>query len=210
MIDLIKNNIADYAEYLGQKPLFVWNRKNTNIYTPISSKGWGNCALPLTHVIGGGVYVVWYKKWILTPFTARWNTAHYSGQMGAVIRLFIQAHTREDRTAGVLSDVDVGRCFSLSWRRQKKLKKIRLKAFALDWEKMFGRDRRRWCGKLLPRLQNFHTFRRIQVLCLGEGSPLLWMIFHLKIGLPEYALQEYEDTSHLRMIQSQALSGLFA
>jgi len=120
---------------------------------------------------------------------------------GAVVGYLFGSYARG--TAGVLSDVDVAVAFPADVA--KETQENRVEDIRSGLEKMFGRDK----ADVVNIAEISNPLLRY-IIMLGEGSPLFVDDFSLKNRFARYALQEYEDTSHLRMIQSQALSGLFA
>jgi predicted nucleotidyltransferase len=119
---------------------------------------------------------------------------------GVVIGYLFGSYARG--TAGYLSDFDVAVAFPVDMTKETQdncIENIRS-----ELEKIFGKDKADVVN--IADINN-PLFRYI--ILLGEGVPLFVDDTLLRNKLARYARQEYEDTSHLRMIQNQALSRLF-
>ena len=119
---------------------------------------------------------------------------------GAVIGYLFGSYVRG--TAGVLSDIDVAVAFSVDMSKENQdncVENIRA-----ELEKTFGKDK-----VDVVNLNQINNPLLRYIILLGEGVQLFSEDTSLCSRLIMYARREYEDTAHLRMIQSQALSGLF-
>jgi predicted nucleotidyltransferase len=145
------------------------------------------------------VFVWYYLNMNLTP-SQRDEISALLRANGAVIGYLFGSYARG--TAGVLSDVDVAVAFPDNL--PKETQDNRIEDIRSGLEKMFGIDK----ADVVNIAEIKNPLLRY-VIMLDEGAPLFVDDFSLKNRFARYALQEYEDTRHLRMIQSQALSGLF-
>ena len=120
---------------------------------------------------------------------------------GAVIGYLFGSYARG--TAGHLSDLDVAVAFPLDMSKENQ--ENRVEDIRSELEKIFGRDK----ADVVNIAETNNPLLRY-IIMLGEGIPLFVDDLPMRNRLAMYARQEYEDTNHLRMIQGQVLSKLFA
>jgi predicted nucleotidyltransferase len=120
---------------------------------------------------------------------------------GAVVGYLFGSYVRG--TAGILSDLDVGVIFPSSLSLEVQESKVEVIRSAL--EKTYGRDKVDVIniGTLKSPLLRY-------IIVLGEGVELYVDDISVRNQAARQALRSFEDTRHLRNIQSTAIRHIFA
>lgn len=120
---------------------------------------------------------------------------------GAVIGYIFGSYARGK--AGPLSDIDIAVVFPSNIN--KEIQGNLVEDIRGGLEKIFGRDK----ADVVNITEIKNPLLRY-IIMLEEGIPLFVDDIFLKNKLVMQARRDYEDTRHLRTLQSQSLSGLFA
>jgi predicted nucleotidyltransferase len=120
---------------------------------------------------------------------------------GAVLGCLFGSYNRG--TAGPLSDIDIGVAFPKNLPLEKQGNNVEI--IRSEMEKIYGRDK--------VDVENIPLIRNPllrYIVTFGQSRKIFCDDESMFNNLANKARREYEDTNHLRKIQKQALSGLFA